>query len=99
MIVGAGVQPDAFDAARPRQFQRAIHQPAPGAGASQSRAHAEHADLTGAGLTKIKFKQTFVGPVAVYHNHSGMPACRRNSEPIARQASLSGGDASSSIIY
>ena len=63
VIEGAGVQPDAFDRPRPRELQRAVHQPAAGAGSDQFFGDAEKADFALAGLAKIQFEQAFVAPI------------------------------------
>jgi hypothetical protein len=63
MIERAGVHPDARDLPRPRQLQRAIHQPAPGAAADQVSGHAEEGEFALTGLAKVQFEQTLVAPL------------------------------------
>src|SRR5207245_933001 len=63
MIERAGVHPDTVDRLRPCQFQRAVHQPAPGAAADQFCGHAEEGQLALTDLPKIQFKQSLVAPL------------------------------------
>jgi hypothetical protein len=66
MIERAGMHPDARDLPRPRQLQRAIHQPAPGAAADQLRRHAEEGEFALPGLAKIQFEQALIAPFVLW---------------------------------
>ena len=48
---------------RPCQLQRAVHQPAPGAGADQLRRHPKEGEFALTGLAKIQFEQTLIAPL------------------------------------